>query len=124
MVLPLIVVVYVTGLAGLYMFFQRRRGAPTFWRMTILIGLGIGIARAILASMGWYAVERTGGWLQIPGFMLAMLAWPEAAALPRSRVGRVTPGFYALLSSVLVASSALLVGAIAAVAHRVKTGTR
>ena len=65
---------------------------PMRWRTTIRIGVGVGIAGAGLASLGWYVVERTGGPLQIPAHVLSMMALPEAAAAERPIVRQLGKG--------------------------------
>jgi hypothetical protein len=79
--------------------------------------VGTGVARAALASLGWYMIERTGGPLQIPAFALAMMAWPEGVMLDERRLTPVPPAFYVQLSVLLIASTlavSCLVAVIAA----------
>jgi hypothetical protein len=112
-ILPCIVIVFVAAIWAMSVYFAKRSPNRTFWRTALLIGLGIGVARAVLASIGWYTTEHTGGPLQIPGFLLGMLAWPELALLPRQR--RTTPApltFFVGLSALLIGSSVLFVAAI------------
>ncbi|HVH57317.1 MAG TPA: hypothetical protein VM791_13745 [Vicinamibacterales bacterium] len=100
----------------LYSFF-RRREERRFWQTALLIGISIGVVRALLASLGWYTVEHTGGPRQVPGFVLAMSALPEAALLPHSRVSAAPPVFYVQMSALLIGSSAVVVALVAAVAR-------
>src|SRR5882672_2044391 len=67
----------------LYRYFRAKGGSRALWRSSVMIGSTVGIARAVLACVGWYGVEHTGGPLQIPAFALAMLAWPEAIVFGR-----------------------------------------
>ena len=97
--------------------FRARPTTSSIWRSAILIGLGIGLTRATLASFGWYVVEHTGGPAQVPAFLLVMLAWPEAVLLPRVPPSGSTAGTYVSLFVLLVISSLVLVTAIAAVAR-------
>jgi hypothetical protein len=103
--------------AALFWLFRRPSTARTSWRLVLLLGLGIGIARASLACFGWYVVEHTGGPAQIPAFLLAMLSWPEAVLLPRRAPGPTPASTYVALFLLLVVSSVLLVSAIAAAAR-------
>ena len=65
-----------------------------------------------MACVGWYCVEHTGGPLQIPGFMLAMFAWPEAIILDARRLGPVPVRFYAILAGLLILSTVVVVSGI------------
>src|SRR5262245_32505205 len=103
MILPAIVIVVIAAIWAISVYFGKRSTTRAYWRSALLIGLVIGVARAILASIGWYTTEHTGGPLQIPGFLLGMLAWPEIALLPGRR--RTTPAplsFFIGLSSLLI----------------------
>ena len=99
--------------AALYWYFQTRR-KPV--RTAVYTGCILGILRAILASVGWYAVEHTGGPLQVPAFALAMLAWPEAMVFAERHTTPAPQGFYLRLSLLLVTSTAVNIGLIGAVA--------
>lgn len=82
----------------------------------MIIGCSVGLVRGVLACVGWYTVEHTGGPLQIPAFALAMLAWPEGALFGPHR-GATPMGFYQALGGLLVATSSLLVAAVALAAQ-------
>jgi hypothetical protein len=116
MVLPVILVLFGAAIAVLYAHLREQTTRQSLWRSTFRIGLAIGVARAALASWGWYIVEHTGGPLQIPAFALAMLAWPEGAILSVTRIGATPPGFYVSLSLVLITSTMIIVGLVAVVA--------
>jgi hypothetical protein len=121
MILPSIVVIVIAAIWAISVYFGKRSTTRAFWRSALLIGLAIGVARAILASIGWYTVERTGGPLQIPAYLLGMLAWPEIAMLPGQR--RTTPAplaFFVGLSSLLIGSSVLFVVLVAGAARLLK----
>lgn len=98
----------------LYRFLSSRPGARALWRSSLAIGLSIGVVRAVLACVGWYGVEHTGGPLQVPAFALAMLSWPEAIVLG-SRSNAAPPSFYLLLALLLVVTSMLMIGGAALV---------
>ena len=85
-------------------------------RTAVYTGCILGILRAILASVGWYAVEHTGGPLQVPAFALAMLAWPEAMVFAERHTTPAPQGFYLRLSLLLVTSTAVNIGLVGAVA--------
>jgi hypothetical protein len=116
MLLPTLPLVFLAAVAALYFHLRRQPTRVRIWRRALAIGLGVGAARAAIASAGWYMVEHTGGPLQVPAFALAMLAWPEAAMLDGRRVTAAPPEFYAVLSVVLVASTTAVAVAAAAVA--------
>ena len=113
MILLTLPVVFAAAVALLYVSLRHQRDRRSRWRRTLQIGLGVGAARAVLASAGWYLVEHSGGPIQVPAFALAMLAWPEAALLDGRRLAAAPPAFYVSLSIVLVASTVLLVAAVA-----------
>jgi hypothetical protein len=62
--------------------------------------------------VGWYVVEHTGGPLQTPAFLLAMLSWPEAIIFGSHR-GQAPLHFYFFLGSLLIATSLLFFCAVA-----------
>jgi hypothetical protein len=109
--------VFAAAVAGLYWHLRKRRDRRSLFRTTLFVGFGIGLARAALASLGWYVVEHTGGPLQVPAFALAMLAWPEAAIFTERRLTPAPPDFYVRLSLLLVAGTLGLVGAVALAAR-------
>ena len=92
-------------LAALYSMMRRQPDRRSLWRTALYVGAGTGVARAALASLGWYMVERGGGRLQIPAFTLVMMAWPEGAMLAERRLTPLPPAFYIQLSVLLVAST-------------------
>jgi hypothetical protein len=120
MVLLVVVVVFTAAIAALSQLFRRQPNRRRLWRMTLRIGLGLGVMRAALASLGWYVVEHNGGPLQIPAFALAMLAWPEAAIFTERRFTPVPPAFYISLSLLLVTSTVVLVGLLAVASNRTR----
>jgi uncharacterized membrane protein len=116
MVLPTIVLVLAALVGGVYWFFGTRRPA-TVIRTALYVGCIVGALRAVLASAGWYVVEHTGGPLQVPGYALAMLAWPEGMLINERRTTTAPPAFYVQLSLLLFASTVLLIVGIAIVAR-------
>jgi hypothetical protein len=118
MLVPVIVIAFVAAIWAAWVYLGGRVARRGFWRTALLTGLAIGVSRAVLASIGWYTVEHTGGPLQIPGFLLAMMAWPEAALLAgRHRTRSAPPALYAALSALLIGSSVLFVTVIAGLAR-------
>lgn len=115
MILLTIPVVFAGAMAVLYWHLRKQPDRRRLWRATIRIGVGVGMARGAIASLGWYVVERTGGPLQIPAYALTMTAWPEAAILAERRVTPVPPEFYLSLLLVLVAGTMVFVGLVAMV---------
>ena len=111
MVLLGIVLLFIAAIALLYGYLDTKRDSRALWRSSLTLGSLIGVCRAVLACVGWYGVEHTGGPLQIPAFLLAMLAWPEAFVFGR-RQGAVSANVYAALALLLIVSSVLAVGAI------------
>ncbi|HEX9892316.1 MAG TPA: hypothetical protein VGA78_00270 [Gemmatimonadales bacterium] len=124
MVLPALLILLLVAFGLLYGQLRQRPDRRSLWRGALRIGLGVGVARAVLASLGWYVVEHDGGPLQIPGFALAMAAWPEAVILSERRVTPVPPAFYGSLSLLLIASTMILVGLVAVVVEFTRTNSR
>lgn len=112
MLTPVIVLLFAGATVALYRHLESKRKVRALWRSTVAIGSSVGIARAVLACVGWYGVEHTGGPLQIPAFALAMLAWPEALVFGRLQ-GPVPLQFYISLGLLLIVTSLLLVGGVA-----------
>jgi hypothetical protein len=108
----MIIFLYAAGIIVLYRHLAAKPSRRALWRSAVKVGFSVGIARAVLSCIGWYAIERTGGPLQIPAFALAMLAWPEAVLFGRHR-GSVPLQLYVQLSLLLIVTSLLLVGGIA-----------
>src|SRR5712664_1109040 len=112
MLISLVLLGFAAVTVVLYRYLRAKREAGALWRSSLTIGSSVGIMRAVLACVGWYGVEHTGGPLQIPAFALAMLAWPEAIVFGRHR-GPVPLSFYPLLALLLVATSMLMVSGVA-----------
>jgi multisubunit Na+/H+ antiporter MnhB subunit len=111
-------VVVAGAVALLYLYLRRQSNPQSLWRRAIVIGIGIGIVRATLASYGWYTLERTSGPLQIPAYVLVMLALPEAAITAGRRTSPHSPEFLVWLSLLLVVSTTALVALVAFLANR------
>ena len=105
MLFPIVVLLWTAVVFASSRYLATKRDGRALWRSAVTIGVTVGLLRGGFASAGWYGVEHTGGPLQVPAFALAMLAWPEAALLPRHR-GPTQPSVYPLLVLVLTASSA------------------
>jgi hypothetical protein len=122
MMLPVLALAAAVAVAALYAYLRRQPDRRTVWRKALLVGCGGGVARAALASLGWYVVEHTGGPLQIPAYALAMLAWPEAALIGGRRVAPAPTDFYLVMSLVLIASTLALAALAAVVVSATRTG--
>ena len=109
-------------LAALYSMMRRRPDRRSLWRTALYVGVGTGVARAALASLGWYMIERAGGPLQIPAFALAMMAWPEGVMLDERRLTPVPPTFYIQLSVLLIASTLAVSCLVAVIAAKSRFG--
>jgi hypothetical protein len=109
-------------LAALYSLMRKQPDQRRLWHTALYVGVGTGVARAALASLGWYMVERTSGPLQIPAFALAMMAWPEGAMLDERRLTPVPPAFYIQLSVLLIASTLAISGLVAIIAAKSRFG--
>jgi len=118
MILVAVLVLFAVALAVLSVHSRKQPDARSLWRSVLRIGIGVGAARAALASLGWYIVEHDGGPLQIPAYALAMFALPEAAVLSSRRVTPVPGEFYVALSLLLVTSTLVLVGLVALATRR------
>jgi hypothetical protein len=114
MLTAVVLLLVVAATVALYRHLVATRDARALWRSSVAIGSSVGIVRAVLACVGWYGVEHTGGRLQIPAFALAMLAWPEAIVFGR-HPGPVPMRFYISLGLLLITTSLLLVSAVALV---------
>ena len=120
MLIPIVVLLLPVAVFALYRYFLQKSDARALWRSAVIIGSSVGILRSVLACIGWYGVEHTGGPLQIPAFVLAMLAWPEGFLLGRHR--GVTPvSVYAVLAVLLFVTSLLLVTAVAFAARVIRS---
>jgi hypothetical protein len=109
-------------LAALHSLMRKQPDRRSLWRTALYVGVGTGVARAALASLGWYMIERTGGPLQIPAFALAMMAWPEGVMLDERRLTPVPPAFYIQLSVLLIASTLAVSCLVAVIAAKSRFG--
>jgi hypothetical protein len=109
MVVLLLVPLLIVAALILYRYLVRKPAIHALWKSSLAIGTIVGTSRAALACVGWYCVEHTGGPLQIPGFALAMLAWPEAIVLNTRRFGPTPFHVYAMLAGMLILSTVLLI---------------
>src|SRR2546426_6321773 len=112
MLIFVIALAFAAVTVALYRHLRAKRDVRALWRSSVTIGSSVGISRAVLACLGWYGVEHTGGPLQIPAFALTMLAFPEAIVFGRHQ-GPVPLNFYVSLGFLLFASSLFLVSGVA-----------
>ena len=124
MIAPAVLIVLALAIAGLYWLMRRQPDRRSLWRMALCVGLGTGLLRAALASIGWYVIERDSGALQIPALGFVMMAWPEAAVLMERRLGPVPPAFYVKLSLLLVTSTLAVACIVAVIAAKGRSGGR
>jgi len=111
--------VVVAGTVALvYIYLKRQPNPQSLWRRAIAIGLGLGVLRATLASLGWYVIAHTGGPLQVPAYALAMLALPEAVIMSGRRTTPQPPEFFLWLSLLLIAGTTGFVALVAFIADR------
>jgi hypothetical protein len=122
MVALIAILIVALVVAGMYGLMRRQSNVRNLWRTALIVGVGTGVLRAALSSLGWFIVERTGGPLQIPGFAMAMMAWPEVALIAERRVGRAPLSFYFEMSLLLVTSTVTFVALIAFIAGRRRFG--
>jgi hypothetical protein len=113
MIVALLIPLFIVAGLSLYRYLATKQSAHTLWRSSLAIGTIVGTSRAALVCVGWLCVEHTSGALQIPGFALAMLAFPEALALNTRRPGPAPLSLYLTLAGVLILSTVLLVHAVA-----------
>ena len=104
MLIFMVVLLWTAMVYALLRYLATKRGRRALWRSAIAIGVTAGLLRGGLASVGWYAVEHTGGPFQVPAYALAMLALPEAALFGRHR-GFTPLTFYPVLVLALTVSS-------------------
>src|SRR5438552_1255875 len=110
-------VLFVAALATLlFRYLRAKADNRTLWCSTVWFGCSVGSARAMLACIGWYGLQHTGGPLQIPALALAVLALPEAVVFGRQR-GAVSVQLYIALGLLLIASSLTLVSSVALAAQ-------
>jgi len=112
------------AMAVLYSQLGKQPDRRSLWRATVRLGLRVGIARAGLASLGWYVVERTGGPFQIPAYLLSMMALPEAAILGAPRTTLAPPIFFVSLSLLLIAGTMVFFGVAALAVEASRRGLR
>jgi hypothetical protein len=122
MIASIALVVVTLVIAALYWLMRGQPNRRSLWRTALIVGVGTGVLRAALSAFGWYVVEHTGGPLQIPGFAMAMMAWPEAALLAERRLSPAPLSFYFQLSLLLVTSTVTFVALIAFIAGRRRFG--
>ena len=106
--------------AATFTYLRARPSRGAAFAAALKLGAFIGILRATLACVGWYGVEHTGGPLQIPAFLLAMFAWPEAWLIGRV-LGHTRPEVYVRLAVLLIVSSLVVVTTIAALASAARS---
>ena len=122
MIAMTVLILLAAVIAGIYWLMRKQPDQRSLWRTALYVGAGTGLARAALASLGWYMVERTGGPLQIPAFALAMMAWPEGAMLDARRLAPAPLAFYLQLSALLLASTLAVTCLVALIAAKSRFG--
>lgn len=122
MILPLALLIPVAASICLYLSFKTLDGGRSYWITAAVVALTIGAARIILVALGVYFLERTSGWLQLPGYAMALAGLPEWVLLGR-RTGSAIP-ILPVLAALLLAGSAIWVFAVAGLAALAKSRAR
>jgi hypothetical protein len=121
--LPLVLLVPIAASLALYAHLVRLPSPAPVWRRAGVVALVVAGARVAGIALGWYGLQATSGWLQLPAYFLVLLSWPEVHLLPGSlRRG----GMEALLplGLLVAAGSAAWSLAIACLAHVRRTRWR
>jgi hypothetical protein len=117
MIVAAAAIVLALAVTGMSWLMRRQPERRALWQTALVIGVGTGVARAALASAGWFLVERDGGAVSSVAIALVMMAWPEGAALARG-TGTVPPSFYLQLSLLVVTSTLALACLVALAAAK------
>ena len=124
MIAPLFLLLMIAVAVALVRYLMRQPGTHALWRASLTLGAVAGAVRGIGASVGWYWTEHSHGGWQIAGFILAMLAWPEAALVDTRRVTPARAGFYLLIAVTLLITTVTAVSAIALILQLRRTAAR
>ncbi|HET7010750.1 MAG TPA: hypothetical protein VFI11_08250 [Anaerolineales bacterium] len=121
MCLPLVIAVFLSLSAALFVWFSRL--PPTrLWRTAGVLVLSLAALRAGASYAGQALLRSNSGWIQIPAYALSLLSLPEAALFSIwPRIG--SPSMLALTGAVLLGTS-LWVFAVAVLASRYRSAHR
>ena len=98
---------------GLHVWFRRLVGGRAYWLAAVGAAAFVATLRIGFVALGGYLLEHSSGWLQLPGYAMALCGLPEALLMPRPR----SAGTLGRLAGLLVAGSAAWVFAIAIAAR-------
>lgn len=120
MLFPLALLVPLAASAGIYFLFRSLAGGKGYW---IAAAKAAGITAAVrigLVACGAYLLENTSGWLQLPGYAMALCGLPEMLLMPGRIYGSAES--MAQLAALVVAGSAAWIFALASLAARGRRG--
>lgn len=123
MALPTMLLGWLLSGAVLFVFLRRKESRRERLLWAALIGAGAGMGRAFVACAGCVLMANTGGWLQVPAYLMIMFALPEAVLTPMNylRPGTSLEGggwvILARMAGTIMASSLTLALAAALVAE-------
>jgi hypothetical protein len=116
MLFPVALLVPILASLIVYRWFQKQSGGTNYWAKAAAISGIVAAIRISFVSLGAYVLGNTSSWLQLPAYVMALCALPEAILM-----GRPVDRSWWGLAGLLLAGSAAWIFAIAALAARAKT---
>ena len=82
MLFPTVLLIPVAASIALCFYFARLSSLARIWRSAAAVALVVTAARVGGTWLGRYWLEETSGWLQLPGYFLALWSLPEVWLAP------------------------------------------
>ncbi len=121
MLFPIVLLLPIAASVALYLYLARRASSELIWRSAVIIALTLTAVRVGGVWLGRYWLEETSGWLQLPGYFMALWSLPEVLLAPGLLKQHGT-GAFALLCILLGAGSSAWVFSVAFAAIKTRRG--
>jgi hypothetical protein len=116
MLFPVALLIPIGATLACFLWFRNRAVKLDYWRSAARVaGIAAGL-RVGLVALGAYLLENTSGWLQLPGYAMALCGLPEIYLLPQRTWG--TAGALTSMAVVMVPGTAAWTFALAGLASR------
>lgn len=118
MIFPIALLIPVAASFGCFLWFRDRAAGAKYWQTASKVAGIVAALRIGCVALGVYFLEYTSGWLQLPGYAMALCGLPELYLMPKPTWG--APEGLARLAALNVLGSAAWTFALAGLAARAR----
>jgi hypothetical protein len=116
MLLPIALAIPFVASLACFLWFRNFAGEASYWLRAAKVAGAVAALRIGVVALGAYLLENTSGWLQLPGYGMALCGLPEIYFLPQRTWGTVAAVF--TMSVLIIPGAAAWTFALAGLAAR------